>query len=114
MATTRECEGALRALAARLDEAARSHPEARPPDRTVQCTIPDLSTAFTGVLRGGALHDIAEREPTGSRAEVMFTIASDDLIALVDGRLGFATAWTTGRLKINASIRDLLRVRSLL
>jgi hypothetical protein len=117
MATRQECEGALRTLAARLDEAARSHPGARPPDRTVRCTLPDLGTSFAGVLRGGSLIDIAEQDETGVAdppAQVVFTIRSDDLIDLVDGRLAFATAWTSGRLKISASLRDLLRVRSLL
>ena len=41
-------------------------------------------------------------------------MAGDDLVALVDGRLNFALAWATGRVKLEAGLRDLLRLRSLL
>jgi hypothetical protein len=39
-------------------------------------------------------------------------MTSDDLIALTDGRLKLAAAWATGRLRINAGVRDLLKLRS--
>jgi putative sterol carrier protein len=41
-------------------------------------------------------------------------MTSDDLLALVDGRLKMASAWATGRVKIDAGIRDLLKLRSIL
>ena len=33
---------------------------------------------------------------------------------LVNGRLEFAPAWLSGRIKIHASVRDLIRLRALL
>jgi hypothetical protein len=39
---------------------------------------------------------------------------SDDLIELTDKRLHFSHAWATGRLHLDASLRDLLRLRGLL
>ena len=39
---------------------------------------------------------------------------SDDLIALTDGKLNFAAAWATGRVKLEAGLRDLLRLRKIL
>lgn len=38
----------------------------------------------------------------------------DDLVALVDGELNFAKAWGSGRVKLHASLRDLLVLRKLL
>ncbi len=38
----------------------------------------------------------------------------DDLVELVNGRLNFASAWASGRVKLEASILDLLQLRKLL
>jgi putative sterol carrier protein len=40
-------------------------------------------------------------------------MTSDDLVALVHGDLKMATAWATGRVKIDAGVRDLVRLRSI-
>jgi len=42
------------------------------------------------------------------------TTTSDDLLALTDGSLPVMRAWTSGRLRIDASIVDLLKLRTLL
>jgi hypothetical protein len=39
-------------------------------------------------------------------------MSSDDLLALVDGRLKMSSAWATGRVKIDAGVRDLVKLRS--
>jgi putative sterol carrier protein len=41
-------------------------------------------------------------------------MASDDLLALTAGELDFTRAWASGRVKMEASIRDMLKLRSLL
>ncbi|MGF7236982.1 MAG: alkyl sulfatase, partial [Frankia sp.] len=61
--------------------------------------------------------DLAEQtddNDEAAAAQIVLTVRSDDLIALTDGSLPLATAWASGRLKVAASVRDLLRVRSLL
>jgi hypothetical protein len=111
MADRKQCEAALRGLAARLDELARGGRPSRAPDRTILCRLPDLGTSYIAELRDGGLHDIAE----GARkAQITFTLSSDDLVAVTEGKLSVTSAWATGRLKVDASMRDLLRVRSLL
>ena len=40
-------------------------------------------------------------------------MSSDDLLALVNGGLKVPAAWATGRLKIDASMMDLLRLKSI-
>ncbi len=39
---------------------------------------------------------------------------SDDLLALTDGTLGLPAAWASGRVKLEAGILDLMKLRSLL
>jgi putative sterol carrier protein len=39
-------------------------------------------------------------------------MTSDDLLKLVDGELNMASAWASGRVKIDASVFDLLKLRS--
>ena len=40
-------------------------------------------------------------------------MTSDDLVALVNGSLNAGSAWASGRLKIKAGVRDMLRLRSI-
>jgi hypothetical protein len=112
MADKQRCEAALHSLAARLEEHARTAGPPKTPDRTMTCRIPDLRTSYSGMLRGGYLIDIAEGERSDSK--IIFTVNSDDLVAVTEGSMSFLSAWTSRRLKINASMRDLLRIRSLL
>jgi hypothetical protein len=112
MADRSQCEAALQSLAARLDRLAHEGRPPRTPDRTIVCRIPDLDTAFSGELRGGCLRDIGEGDRGG--AQITLTLSSDDLVAVTQGKLSVTSAWASGRLKVDASMRDLLRVRSLL
>lgn len=41
-------------------------------------------------------------------------MSGDDLLALVAGELKFAKAWASGRVRLEAGFRDLLRLKSLL
>jgi putative sterol carrier protein len=110
VATVEQCEQALETLAARMadSEGSGSKPGF---DRSVTCTIRDLGVVFGGRLADGQLRDIAL---TQSRdAQVRLTMTSDDLVALVDGQLKMASAWATGRVKVEAGVRDLMRLRSI-
>ena len=42
------------------------------------------------------------------KAEIRLAMTGDDLEALVDGELQFARAWGSGRVKLEAGLRDLL------
>jgi putative sterol carrier protein len=111
VATVRECRAALKELARRLDDAT-DPVRAQAQDRTVSCRITDLDVTFRGVLAGGSLVDVTEAI-SSQPAQIRLTMSSDDLVDLVAGRLQFAHAWATGRVKLHASLRDLLRIRSL-
>lgn len=110
MATVEECEQALGDLASRL-AANGSARQSVSFDRSLTCTIRDLDVIFAGRLKGGQLVDI--RRAPSREAQIKLSMNSDDLVALVAGQLKMAGAWATGRVKIEAGIRDMLRLRSL-
>jgi predicted lipid carrier protein YhbT len=116
VASLQECEAALQDLATRF---AAVDPELRrrhAVDRTVSCRVPDLAVVFHVRLTDGSVVDMACRpEQEGvAPAQVRLAAASDDLVALVAGDLTPPAAWATGRLTVEASVLDLLRLRSLL
>jgi hypothetical protein len=106
----RECRKAVDELGARLahaDDRIRAQAE----DRTVSCRITDLDITFRGRLVGGELVDVTDAI-SSDPAQIRLTMSSDDLVDLVAGRLSFPHAWATGRIRLDASFRDLLRLRS--
>lgn len=112
MATLEECRKALQDVAGRL---ASGHAGDRKPpklDRSLACRITDLDTGFHGRLVGGLIHDLADGDDPA--AQIALTLTSDDLVALSRGEVSFAKAWASGRIKVQAGVRDLLKVRALL
>ncbi|AUG80354.1 sterol-binding protein [Kitasatospora sp. MMS16-BH015] len=115
MATTEQCREALEQLSRNLAGTGGEVRKATSLDRSLSCHLTDLATSFTGRLQDGALTGITENPgPPPTKAEIRLTMTSDDLVALVAGRLSFAPAWATGRIKLEAGLRDLLRLKSLL
>lgn len=112
MASVEDCDAAFRTLADRLSSA---DPDKRTDlDRTLSCTLPDLGVIFAGHLRDGELDDIRQvTDPNSGKAQVRLTMSSDDLVDLVAGRLKFAPAWASGRIKIDARVFDMIKLRSI-
>ncbi|MET9428106.1 MULTISPECIES: SCP2 sterol-binding domain-containing protein [unclassified Streptomyces] len=115
MATIEECRSALDRLSDNLTRANGEVRDATALDRTLSCHITDLDVTFTGRLAGGRIEVRDQVEgPPPERAEIRLAMTGDDLVALVDGELNFAKAWASGRVRLEAGFRDLLRLRSLL
>jgi predicted lipid carrier protein YhbT len=112
MASVEECDEALHRVAARLAAVDGQTRKRAALDRTMTCTLRDLGVTFAGQLRDGELLDIQQVEQNPP-AKVRMTMTSDDLIALVDGTLNMGTAFATGRVKIDASVLDLMKLRSI-
>jgi hypothetical protein len=116
MASVKDCEGALRRLAAELVEL---DPELRArhvPSRRIACRIKDLDVVYTARLDEDGVHGLAATSPVGeipANTEVKITVTSDDLLALADGEDDFLQAWLRGRVQISAPVRDILRLRLL-
>lgn len=112
MASVAECDVALRSLAARLgafDPAVRAKFVV---DRTVSCRVPDLETTWSARLCEQGIVDVTTEDD--SKAQVRLTLSSDDLVALVEGRLALPTAVATGKVRVQASPFDLLRLSAFL
>lgn len=112
MATVEECEAALHDLAAMLHTVDEDTRKQRTVERTLSCWVSDLKECFTAKLGPDGLTGIARGGQHDGQVRLKLT--SDDLIALTKGALSFPVAWATGRVKVDASISDLLRLRSLL
>jgi hypothetical protein len=112
VATMDECLTALKGI---LGDIA-AHPAAAGLDRSLSCRLTDLEAVVLGRLSSGSVRDlhVAPEGPEVPRADIRLTMSSDDLVALTDGKLNFATAWATGRVKLEAGLRDLLRLRKIL
>ena len=113
MASSEECEAALYHIAARFTEVDEEVRRRHASDRSISCRVPDIGITFSGQLRDGMI-DIDIDSGCSNRAHIRLTVASDDLVALTAGHLRLTTAWATGRLRVEASIRDLWKLRSLL
>ncbi|MGW0608868.1 sterol-binding protein [Streptomyces sp. NPDC002640] len=115
MATIEECRAALEELAGRLASAPGRVREAAAVERTLSCHVTDLDVTFTGRLTGGRLVlDDTVRGVPSEPARIRLSATGDDLLALVSGALPFPHAWATGRLTLQAPLRDLLHLRTLL
>ena len=112
MATLEQCMTALDGFVGKLASA----DGARDLDRSVSCRLTDLGQVVAGRLARGAVHDMTAQPdgPAVPKADIRLTMTSDDLVALTDGRLAFGSAWASGRVKLEAGLRDLLRLRKLL
>ena len=115
MASVQECERALLSLADRL---AAVDPDVRgryAVTRSVSCCVRDLGVVFRARLADGSLAEVECLDGRdGGKAQVRLVTTSDDLLALVSGTLSPPAAWASGRLKVEASVLDLLKLRALL
>ncbi len=112
MATLDEVDAAVRGVVeqlANLDADVRGKYAV---ERTVSCQVTDLEVVYAARLNEQGLSDV--HRDGADKAQVRLRLASDDLVALTQGRLAVPTAWATGRLKVEASVLDLLKLRSLL
>jgi hypothetical protein len=112
VATMDEC---LKALKGILGDIA-AHPAAAGLDRSLSCRLTDLQEVVLGRLNSGSVRDlrVVAEGPDVPKADIRLTMTSDDLVALTEGQLHFGQAWATGRLKLEAGLRDLLRLRKIL
>jgi predicted lipid carrier protein YhbT len=110
VATAAEVERSIRTLAKRLAEA--SVDPSVVPDRTIMAICPDLDIAYRMELKDAKLRGLKQVASKES-ADARITARSDDLIALLEGRLNAATAFLTGKVRIDAPAKDLMMLRRL-
>ncbi|MCW2616637.1 MAG: hypothetical protein JWN08_3631 [Frankiales bacterium] len=115
MASLPECEQALESLAERLADVPAHVRGKYVVSRTLACRVPDLDVVFLARLGDDGLEELRYEPGSGTAgAQVRLAAQSDDLLALIAGELSPPAAWATGRLKVEASVLDLLKLRTLL
>jgi hypothetical protein len=105
----------MKALEGILGDLASS-PAAKGMDRTLSCRLTDLGQVVRGRLVDSEIRDmqVVPDDVAVEPANIRLTMASDDLIAMTDGDLEFAKAWASGRVKLEASLKDMFKLRSML
>jgi len=113
MASAEECRTALQKLAGRLSELSPADRDQYFGNRRMSVTIPDLDLTYVTVLGGGddPVRELAPGEPP---ADIRMTASSGQVIALAEQPMNIARSWMSGRVKIEASVKDLFRLRRLL
>ena len=113
MSSAQECQEALQKLAGRLSEMSPADREEYFGNRSISVTVSDLGVVF--VSRLGAGDDpVRQAEPGEPPADIRMTAKSDEVVSLAQSPMNIARAWVSGRVKIEASMKDLFRLRRLL
>jgi SCP-2 sterol transfer family protein len=113
MRSAEECREALEKLAGRLADLSPAEREEYFGNRTISVSIPDLGVTFMTRLGGGD-DPVTEAAPGDPPADIRLTANSDEVVSLAESPMNIARAWVAGRVKIEASIKDLYRLRRLL
>jgi hypothetical protein len=113
MNSAEECREALQKLAGRLAELSPADREQYFGNRTISVTIPDLGVTY--ITRLGTGDDpVREVQPGEPPADIRLTANSNEVVALAQQPMNIARSWMTGKIKIEASMKDLFRLRRLL
>ena len=113
MASAEECRTALQKLAGRLSELSPADRDQYFGNRRISVTIPDLNVTYVTVLGTGD-DPVRELAPGEAPADIRMTANSDQVISLAEQPMNIARAWMSGKVKIEASVKDLFRLRRLL
>jgi hypothetical protein len=113
MNSAEECREALQKLAGRLAELSPADREQYFGNRSISVTIPDLGVTYATKLGTGD-DPVHEVQPGDAPADIRLTANSDEVVALAQQPMNIARSWMTGRIKIEASMKDLFRLRRLL
>jgi SCP-2 sterol transfer family len=113
MTSAEECRAALQKLAGRLGELTPAEREEYFGNRSISVTIPDLGVTFVSVLGAGD-DPVREAAPGEPPAAIKLTADSAQVLALCEQPMNIARAWMARKVKIEASMKDLLRLRRLL
>ena len=114
MATAQECQAALESLTARIAKMSAKDRAAVLADRTLSCRVTDLGVTFMTRLSADGAGAVTEAASGAPPAQIRFSAASDQVVAVGADPGSFARAWLTGKLKVEGNVLDLLRLRKLL
>jgi predicted lipid carrier protein YhbT len=111
--TAEECHEALQKLAGRLSELTPQERAEYFGNRTISVTVTDLGVTFVTVLGAGD-DPVRVAAPDEPPADVRIAGDSDQVNSLAQQPMNIARAYFSGKLKIEASMKDIFRLRRLL
>ena len=114
MATAEECREAFEKLTSRLSELDPKDRDAFFSGRSFSCQVTDLNITFVTRFGPHGAEPVDEAAPGDPPADVRLTAPSNVVLELAGDLGAFPRAWLTGRVKVQAGVRDLLRLRKLL
>jgi hypothetical protein len=114
MATAEECREAFVKLTGRLSELDPKDRDAFFSGRSFSCHVTDLNVTFVTRFGPHGADPVQEGAPGDPPADVRITAPSSVVLELSNDLGAFPRAWLSGRVKVHASMRDLLRLRKLL
>lgn len=112
MATVEEVDAVLWQLLGRFGEVDDDVRALLPSRRVVEVRCPDIDYVRYAEWRRGQLFVLDEPPPR--RADIRISVRSDDLVEIAAGALPFSRAYATNRVRLDASMTDLLRLRAVL
>jgi len=80
--------------------------------KTMQFNFPDLNISFLFRIENGVLREFSESSV--EKPDISVTSSSDTLLAIMNKKMGAMSAYTTGKLKVRGSMKDLLKLQKLM
>ena len=114
MATEEECREALQKLTGRLVEMSPADRASYFGNRSMSCFVTDLGVTFVTRFTDQGADPVTVASPDDPPADIRLSANSDDVIHLAESPHNIARMWLAGRVKVQASMRDLLALRKLL
>ena len=114
MASVEECREALTTLSHRLTEMSPQDRASFFSNRSFSAHVTDLGVTFVTRFTDTGAEPVKEAAPDEPPADIRLTANSDDVVSLAETPANIARMWMAGRVKVQASIRDLLALRRLL
>jgi hypothetical protein len=114
MASAEECREALQKLTGRLAEMNPGDRASYFGHRSMSCEVTDLGVTFVTRFTDNGAEPVVEANPGDPPADIRLTASSDDVLHLSESPANIARMWVSGKVKVHASMRDLLALRRLL
>jgi len=114
MASAQECRDALDKLAGRLSDMSPKDRASYFGNRSMSVEVTDLGVTYLTRFTETGVDPIREAGPGEPPADIRLVAASDDVLHLSESPANIARMWVSGKVKVHASMRDLLSLRKLL
>lgn len=114
MPSMQECRDALEKLTGRLSELDPQDRAAYFSGRSFTCRVPDLGVMFAARFGPDGVGRVQEADPGDPPADIRLTADSGAVMDLTADPARILRAWLAGRVKIQANMLYLLKLRKLL